>query len=346
MKSCSVVPSENEPPSPACVQFLLDNYVFIKRIGKGEMSVIARLDSTTPLVQQIVVKIMPLDVNARQDLSIACQLNSLAKETPVFVHTWGWIACGEIPADWKRFMFALPMGVDWSLPTFIYQVMDYAPESWADKGTSFLAEEYESMLFLLLHGLYTARKELGSFSHNDIHEGQVLLQPCKPKTVITCRVEGNLLEVVCERFVPKLIDFGMASSKSHPYSSSSSSSDEENVDDDDDDMFESSSSISDSSDVKDLLILFETRMRKDKVKTFKRSKWMEEALISQPEDYNVIAKVLLNDFKMKKGKEMIGRRCMVCAEANANYVWKGTDIYFCGLACEGKRSVIGGLVNL
>ncbi|MBX9637207.1 MAG: hypothetical protein K2Q45_06620 [Nitrosomonas sp.] len=335
----------------------MKKFVFIKRLGKGEMSVIARLDSTDDIAQQIVVKIMPLDVNARQDLSIACQLNNLHNATPVFIQTWGWLACHEIPREWKQYMFALPTGVDWSLPVLIFQVMDYSPESWSDKNTTLLADEYEAMLFLLLHGLYVARKELGSFSHNDIHEGQVLLQPCKPNTEITCMVEGVSMIVQCKRFVPKLIDFGLASSKSLPFSTTSDEDDYSGSSDSDDDMFESSSTMTDSSDVKDLLTIFETRMRRDKIKPMvQRSDFMLDAQISDPSDYKAIANVLLKDARFKKvvqkatfvAEKAVGvneKMCMVCASP-AEYVWPKSRFYFCNARCANKWENIRPLIKL
>jgi hypothetical protein len=340
-----VVPVENEPASPTCVSYLLERFVFIKRLGKGEMSVIARLDSTDTVPQQIVVKIMPLDSNARQDLSIACQLNKLHDATPVFIQTWGWLACQEIPREWKQYMFSLPQGVDWSLPMLIFQVMDYSPESWADKNTTLLAAEYESMLFLLLHGLYVARKQLGSFSHNDIHEGQILLQPCKPQTQITCMVEGVAIFVTCHRFVPKLIDFGLASSKSLPFVSADEYSYSED-NSDGEDMFESSSTMTESSDVKDLLSTFEKRMRKDKIKPMvQRSELMLDAQISDPSDYKAIANVLLGDERFKSVRQLrqpaVGAHlCMVCASP-AKFAWEKTRMTFCDARCENKWKSIG-----
>lgn len=34
------------------------------------------------------------------ELRIACQLNTLARKTPIFPHTYGWLVCTDVPAEW------------------------------------------------------------------------------------------------------------------------------------------------------------------------------------------------------------------------------------------------------
>lgn len=163
-------------------------------------------------------------------------------------------------------------------------------------------------------------------------------------------VEGVAIVVTCHRFLPKLIDFGLASSKSLPFTSADEYSYSEDHSDGED-MFESSSSsMADSSDVKDLLITFETRMRKDKIKPIvQRSELMLDAQISDPSDYMTIANVLLEDERFKSVRQpKVGAQvgavgahlCMVCASP-ANFAWEKTRMTFCDARCENKWKNIG-----
>jgi len=355
MNPCSVLPKQDSPLARECVSFLLANYIFVKRVGKGEMSVIARLDETKTdgPQQKIVCKIMPLDENAIQDISIACQLNDLHDETPVFVLTFGWLACSEIPQEWRQYMFQLPEGVDWSTDMLVFQIMDFAPETWADKSLTLLPDEYEAMLFLLLHGLYVARRRLGSFSHNDIHEGQLLLYPCAPNTIIQCRVEKTVFAVTCQRFVPKLIDFGLSTTQQFRLTSANNYSEDE-----DDGLFEkaaTAASADANSDVKDLIIEFERRMKKDGMKQIpKRSSFLEDALQSAASDHQVIAEVLLNDGRFKRVAQKQNKKhkqdaaavnCMVCHSLPAQFEWQNTMLKFCTAHCAEKWANIGGMMN-
>jgi hypothetical protein len=161
--------------------------------------------------QDVAVKVMPLpSEDSIKDVRIACMLNNLT-DTPVFVKTFGWLKCSEIPSLWLK-----GLNIKKDAPRsfacskmFLFQVMAFSSHAWSDTKIQLDVEEYRVMLFMLLHGLWVA-KEKHQFRHHDIHEGQILFQTCKPDTVVTLAVGENRYTLKCERFIPKLIDFGFA----------------------------------------------------------------------------------------------------------------------------------------
>lgn len=67
--------------------------------------------------------------------------------------------------------------------------------------------DYRCLLFLLLHGISIARKEM-HFFHLDIAEGNIMLQNVWNQESVSVKTDAEEFEIFGLRFVPKLIDFG------------------------------------------------------------------------------------------------------------------------------------------
>jgi len=325
MHSCTEVPSEKGKEDQGCLDQLVQNYSFLYRVGDKETVSASLVFKLSQGPQDVAVKVMPLVRDAIQDVKIACMLNNI-QETPVFVKTFGWIKCGTIPLEWLKGM-DIKKDAPKSLSRakmFLFQVMAFSSHAWSDRRIKLDVEEYRVMLFLLLHGLYIAQDKIG-FRHNDIHSGQILFQTCKPGTTIDVSIGENHYRLVCGRFVPKLIDFGLATlgEKEEEESESGSESEEGG-------MFEREEGDDLSDDLRNLFYLFEERMRQDGLKPFPRNKkftQLEDILLMDP-IFTSIRKNGLSSEEKIKGRYF----CDVCSSV-ATTQWEGKPLYFCDEAC-------------
>lgn len=318
MHPCSESPSLRGPEDIDCLGLLTNTFSFIHRIGNKETVSASLVFKLSQDSQDIVVKVLPLKQESDlKDIKIACLLNGLSDETPVFVRTFGWIKCKEIPLLWLK---GINMKKDAprifsTKSTYIFQVMSFSAYTWENAEISLDKEEYRSMLFLLLHGLWLARVRF-NFKHNDIHKGQILFQTCKPNTSILVNIGENKFVLTCKRFVPKLIDFGFASIGK-----------EEEEDDDfsssDNDMFSRNEETQDSSDtdLHDLLYMFSERMKMNGLVPFKISGSLEDILTNN---------ILFKSFKSNTGIKSY--LCNVCSSV-ATKQWENHPIKFCDEKC-------------
>lgn len=325
MHSCEEVPSERGKEDQGCLDWLTANYSFLYRVGDKETvsaSLVFKL-SQTP--QEVAVKVMP--GGEVKDVKISCMLNGLT-ETPCFVKTFGWIKCSQIPPLWMKGL-NMKRDAPKSLAAskmFLFQVMAFSPHAWADERIQLNLEEYRAMLFLLLHALWVAHKKF-SFRHNDMHKGQILFQTCKPNTSIEIVVGENHYWIPCQRFVPKLIDFGLATLE------------EEESDDDDatassegEGMFEREPGDDMHDDLRNLFYMFDERMEADGLVPFKRNKSLTK-----------LDDIILNDSifeslrRNTSNTSSIQSRyvCDVCFSA-ATVQWEGKPFYFCGEECASS----------
>jgi len=324
MHSCAEVPTEKGKQDQDCLKLLSDTYTFIKRVGDKETvsaSLVFRLSKDS---QEVAIKVMPLGSKTNkttlQDVRIACILNNL-EQTPVFVKTSGWIKCNQIPPLWIRNMNIkkdAPRAFE-SARMFLFQVMSFSSHSWTDGEIKLDLEEYRVMLFLLLHGLWVAEKKI-HFRHNDIHKGQILFQACKPNTSITISIGENRYKVTCQRFVPKLIDFGHATT-----SKEEEEEEEEEYSSEGAGLFERSPEDLLHDDVKQLFYVFEERMQQEGLEPFKRSKFwtqIEDILLRDP---------IFENIRLFSSIES-GYFCDVCSSI-ANVQWEGKPFYFCNDVC-------------
>lgn len=341
MHPCSKTPSLKGPEDEGCLQLLTSTFSFIYRIGNKttvSASLVFKLSQET---QDLAVKIIPLrEENDLKDVKIACLLNGLLSETPIFIRTFGWIKCKEIPSLWIRginFKKDVPesftsRGGGRKYP-FLFLATYFTSHTWGDKNIHLDLEEYRVMLFLLLHGLWLANKRYG-FKHNDIHQGQILFQICKPDTPITISVNEYRYTVVCQRFVPKLVDFGLSTLSGEDSRSESDDSGSESGDD----MFETSSSGFGDDDLNQLFYVFEERMRKDGLKPF----------VIQKGPTTTLESILLKDplfDSLRNPVSFVESRlfCDVCSSA-ANVQWQKHGIRFCDEKCAYQWTEISKIL--
>lgn len=323
MHSCSEPPTKSAREDKDCLSLLTSTYAFIHRIGDKETvtaSVVFKLSQET---QDVAVKVMPLDDAAVNDVRIACLLNGMSEQTPIFVRTFGWIKCQTIPWQYKNAPRAFNQKKKNAM--YLFQVMAFSSHAWTDARIELSMEEYRTMLFLLMHGLWIAREKTG-FRHNDIHQGQVLFQTCKPGTPITVTMGENSYTIKCERFVPKLIDFGLASTGEQ---------EKEDFSSDSDDMFEKEQGTIDDDDIRNLVYMFEERMKQDGLEPFLlRYTTMDEILMRDP---------IFDNIRKGPRQPVNSRLCDVCSSV-AKHAWGGCDIVFCGESCASSWKHIGRFI--
>jgi hypothetical protein len=346
MHPCSETPSLKGKDDEGCLELLNSTFSFIYRIGDKETVSASLVFKLSQQAQDVAVKVIPLrEEDDLKDIKIACLLNGLLEESPIFVRTFGWLKCKEIPPLWTKGMDTkksvpksfLPYFKGNKKASFVFQVMSFSSHSWTDERIRLDLEEYRVMLFLLMHGLWLAKIRYG-FKHNDIHQGQVLFQTCKPNTPITVSVAENNYTLVCQRFVPKLIDFGLSTTSSSSYSSYSSS--EEYSKSDDDSMFDKGEEIEDD-DLRNLFYMFEQRMEKDGLKPFvpqKGNNTLEDILVK-----DALFKSIRNNNNSTSIKNSVGFICDVCSSV-ATHEWEHKGIRFCGDACASQWSDISKIL--
>lgn len=197
-----------------CLQRLESALGFPVWRGSGGFGFVLELNTVLgqpPRPQKVVVKVTERD---DQELRVACALNALLDETPIFPHTFGWLLCNRIPERWRQmvrqkdrshvmaeqtphrvlFMFMQPVEANWDDTTLLYR------------------HGYRVTLFLLLHGLWVAHERLG-FVHSDLHGGNIMLQPHAGTTRVRF---GQYEAEVTADFVPRLIDYGLSHTTAHP----------------------------------------------------------------------------------------------------------------------------------
>jgi len=319
MHPCFDIPSIKGPEDIDCLDLLTNTFSFIHRIGNKETAAASLVFKLSQNSQDIVVKVLPLkEESDLKDIKIACLLNGLSDLTPIFVRTFGWIKCKQIPSLWIK---GINMKKDAprafsTKSAYIFQVMAFSAYTWANTDISLDVEEYRTMLFLILHGLWLARTKY-NFKHNDIHEGQVLFQTCKPNTPIVVSIGENNFTLICKRFVPKLIDFGFASiGKEEEEEDDYVSSSEE-------DMFSRDEETKETDmDLRDLLYMFSQRMQRDGLSPFKtRASSLED--------------ILTDSLLFKSLKSNVGIKsylCDVCSSI-ATQQWENHPIKFCDEKC-------------
>lgn len=208
LHSCSD-PFDLDTEDVNCLSKLADNYRFISVLGSGVEGVAIKVSRDQRFFAVKIAKA----VENRNSLKMACRLNDLKDYTGIFVYTYGWLTCNTIPNDWSKFM-----EYDGENKTLLFTVMELSSLTWPD--VILTKEELVICFLVLLHGFHIAYKKLG-FVHNDLHPGNILLQtiPSKDSEVYLSVDTDLVFKITGEqtRFVPKIIDFGLAVHKM-PYS--------------------------------------------------------------------------------------------------------------------------------
>lgn len=207
LNRCSEVPHLSSPSGDKCLDTMEREYSFIKRLGKGFYGTTFEVSNEDNRL--LAVKVAPLNGTSILDVSVACKINSIKDQTGVFVITYGWLLCHNVPEGWRRFI-----EIDDEAPN-LFIVMELGLGTWADHPTFQLSkDEIDKILFLILHGLYVAHRDF-NFWHNDLHDENILLAAGHPHSIIEVTVGDVAFEIKGLRLIPKIIDFGLAEVSAH-----------------------------------------------------------------------------------------------------------------------------------
>lgn len=200
------------PKGASCEKYLEENYVLVRRLGavdetgksfEGTYGVVLQLVSLKHGGDTKAVKIINDTQEARKEINIMNTLRTLRSTTPIFIHTFGYVECSNIPKGWLDYIGELPD--NFSLRSdLLYIFMDYANFRLTDNTIRLTLMDFKQIFFILLHGLESAFNKLG-FTHGDIHDEQILLVPRNHDNPIF--VGNRQLHV---RFLPKLLDYGFS----------------------------------------------------------------------------------------------------------------------------------------
>jgi serine/threonine protein kinase len=231
MHDCSEFPVQTDDISlkhdKNCVKQFQKHYSYkpVILLGKGTVGSVFAVHYKENMDNQIAVKILPYGKKlyklSNKELGVACELNSLASASPIFLHTLGYLICKKIPQEWKEHLDynkeEMYMYMFMHKPQAEFAVSGGRPGAYKVMG--FNNRDYAvSLLFVLLHGLYVGRKFL-QFVHNDIHEGNVMFSASlrDDASHFDLSIENTDYKVAfISNWVPKLIDFGRSSTKNHP----------------------------------------------------------------------------------------------------------------------------------
>ena len=228
MRPCSDLPKTDDVSlkrDRQCVKAFTEKFSYepLTILGKGSVGSVFGVYYRDNMDVQVAVKILPygktLKTLTNKELGIACELNSLSSVTPIFVTTLGYHVCSKIPQSWKD-------NLDYDEESeYVYVYMSRPQVGFADMGgyaykvAGLDNRDYAiSLLFILLHGLYVARKFL-KFAHHDLHEGNFMFTPVDPAKMpnFELTVENVEHKVSFIRgWVPKVIDFGKSTTEKHP----------------------------------------------------------------------------------------------------------------------------------
>lgn len=331
-------------------------------LGTGEYGIVLQLiDASNQM--SYAVKITDADYHL-SELYVSCELTEqCGKRSQAFIKTYGWLQCRGIPDRWG-----------WALPRFDQNRVALPWENLQKRRLVFIFMEHSvlrlepppsqnqyprgvngvmffehyndnprnilvKLLFILLHGLKVARKRL-HFSHNDIHDGQIVLFHRNVDPMIPIVLDGQYEIVDCP-VIAKLIDFGMSVTrytkpmvrghfqKAKLFSiheeeehAEGTSGEEEEVDEKDKQLF--------SDDVGQLVYRFHAR-NPSVFDALIESEAFEAAAMSSRTNYRAISVLLESDFfsEFKAQPNRIKALCKTCM-GEARYTIAGTHLYYCG----------------
>lgn len=309
--SCSELPAYNTPSGKACVDAIAQKFVFTRVLGQGKQGVAFEVVRKQ---QKMVVKVVELGVDGINEVETQCLLNDLKDKTGVFTHIFGWQVCDEMPAPWAEWVnLRIKKG-----ERFLFIFMEKSIEQWEDVNLK--PSEEKAILFLMLHGLMVARRELNGFSHDDIHKENVMLQPIELNKTLS--LDDGYVVGPNLRFVPKFIDYGF----------SLVGYEEEEEEASDDDLFGGAPEA--STDMASVEFLF-----MGKFPEFFDTIQFATARQSDMKDYESLQTLLDMDFFREfhggNKENHMGARCSVCSSSVARYQWQGknSDYTFCSKAC-------------
>lgn len=306
------------PKTSNCTDNLESQYTVIKTLGTGDQGVVFQVVNNKTL-KHFAVKVAKSDLFAVRGINIACHLNSINKQTPIFSKTIGWFPCKTTlrKFKWVTDLQLKQKDIPQSTDPYIFTMIERNEYKWI--GDDIVVDDevgFKSALFLLLHGLYVARKEF-AFGHNDIHKDQLMLQP-NPNRSVHVNIEDETFRVNTGRFIPKLIDFDLSQINN------------------DSRLVDSTTDLND--DIVQIESIFNKKSPKNKEfkQLLKSSEWTNMKNATRF-DYDEIVDVLYHPYfdsiLQQETIDPIEYRCSRCAQPAA-YNMYGTEWSFCDEICS------------
>lgn len=206
-----------------CLDGILKDYVSKTPIpiNVGTTAAVFKIGSWDRRHDKIAIKAIPYSDHrllysyANRELVVACKLQDVHNETPVFIQVFGYLICSDIPQEWRAFMPSTFNNMDLYMFLFMesppYRMDSRGPNNGPYEIPLTLHNADRALFFLLLHGIYVARKHL-QFVHADISLGNIMFAERETKEPFRVDVLHNRYEVhFLEGFTPKFIDFGRSS---------------------------------------------------------------------------------------------------------------------------------------
>lgn len=183
----------------------------------------------SPDQKEMVLKISGLTERVEwttEEVSVGCGLSTLRQKTPFFGEVYGWQYCTGVPEKWREiFLETLhPDKIDnLQLRELFLSSLPVKIIAMEHNGVAFskirlTKEEKRQVLFLILHGLLTARETYPGFRHRDLHSGNLLLKVRDPAIPLQLRlpISGDAVEIIGVTYIPRLIDYGNATMYAEP----------------------------------------------------------------------------------------------------------------------------------
>ena len=198
--------------SEHCLDEITELYTIVEIIASGISATTIKV--ATQNNNFLAIKIMEWNYNSRNELITMSKLNKLADQSVIFNHNIGWIICHELPKEWQdpikedkenysNVRRAIVKNTKNGYLCFLLELNTYS-----FRNTNIILNNHDIIcfVFLLLHGILVARRELGYFKHRDIHIENIMFNLAHPPQNIRC----NDVTITNVKYIPKLIDFGDA----------------------------------------------------------------------------------------------------------------------------------------
>lgn len=230
LKPCTKLPHEIDK---GCLDQFLSLYKVVSLLGVGKEGIVFGIrtirEGDTGVLAEWALKVCPAKNKAVYEIETSCMLNELHAQTPIFIQTFGWMSCTEIPDEWYQYARAT-MKKESPLHGGPYLMVVTEPQGLHLNGKKFrFTSEYEwkCHFFLFLHGIYCARKQF-KYAHMDIYEKNILFVAQKTPSV---DVHVGAVAFSCKNmlWIPRLIDQGGAITHTFPNTASYVNNDIENL---------------------------------------------------------------------------------------------------------------------
>ena len=164
---CHIPPSH---PNNANVEKIVELYSATERLGASVTNP-GTFEGVNGIVLKVkhafdekVVKIVRFNEESKRELEVSCKLESISHEAVIFTHVFGYLHGDYIPDKWGRYIVKRPPNFDLEDSALLFIFMDFVPNRIMSPSTLFSIDEFKELVYIILHGLYTAFNSIG-FTH-------------------------------------------------------------------------------------------------------------------------------------------------------------------------------------